>query len=235
MMRSNVSEDVYTRKMREEYDIIFRQCVSLNTELHKLVPLAKQMHLLSSNAVSSAARAGSEGDAFRVLTHDIQLLGDDVADCIDDTQQIIGEIVMLASKVVRLYSSYTTFVELLAYMASHEDGKTSPEFFESGRETVAEDIRDNNAKLVRSIGVLVNLLSPVAMLANKGEYLAVCSSVEAASSGGHSGSFEAVASMLRELVGQLGQQSARQKLLLRDLSDAMEKQQTNMGNLLYAR
>ncbi|MDO7711551.1 MAG: hypothetical protein MUQ51_08060 [Pseudomonadota bacterium] len=44
--------------------------------------LAKKMHLLSSNAVSRAARAGSEGDSFRVLTQDIQLLGDDVLACV---------------------------------------------------------------------------------------------------------------------------------------------------------
>lgn len=41
--------------------------------------------------------------------------------------------------------------------------------------------------------------------------------------------------MLRELVGQLGKQSARQRRLIRDLSDAMEKQQQNQRNLLYAR
>lgn len=235
MMRPNVSEDLYTRKMREEYDTIFRQCVSLNTELHKLVPLAKQMHLLSSNAVSSAARAGSEGDAFRVLTQDIQLLGEDVAHCIDDTQQIISEIVMLASNLARLFSSFTTYAELLSYIENNDGSKTSPKFFEYGQKTIAEDIRDNNTKLSRSIGVLVNLLSPVAMLVKKGEYLAVCSSVEAASSGEHGVSFEAVASMLRELVGQLGQQSARQRALLRDLSEAMERQQNNLRNLLYAR
>jgi len=109
-----VSENLYTRKMGEEYDTIFRQCVSLNTELHKLVPLAKQMHLLSSNAVSSAARAGSEGDAFRVLTQDIQLLGDDVSSCISDTQSIIGEIVTLASSLAQLFSSYVTYDDLLS-------------------------------------------------------------------------------------------------------------------------
>ena len=69
----------------------------------------------------------------------------------------------------------------------------------------------------------------------KGEYLAVCSSVEAASSGEYGVSFEAVSSMLRELVGQLGTQSRKQRMLLRDLSETMEKQQNNMRNLLYAR
>ena len=39
-----MSENLYTRNIGEAYDMVFRQCVSLNTELHKLVPLAKQMH-----------------------------------------------------------------------------------------------------------------------------------------------------------------------------------------------
>lgn len=219
--------------MGEEYDIIFRQCVSLNTELHKLVPLAKQMHLLSSNAVSSAARAGSEGDAFRVLTQDIQLLGDDVSSCIGDTQKIIGEIVRLASKLAQLFSSYVTYDDLLSRM--DDDGQTKPKFFSRGQYKIAEDIRDSNNQLSRSLGSLTNLLSPVATLVKKGEYLAVCSSVEAASSGEYGVSFEAVASMLRELVGQLGKQSTKQRILLRDLSETMEKQQNNMRNLLYAR
>jgi len=220
--------------MGEEYDTIFRQCVSLNTELHKLVPLAKQMHLLSSNAVSSAARAGSEGDAFRVLTQDIQLLGDDVSACIDETQKVIGEIVAVASNLTGMFSRYLTYDDLNRRL----DGVktvTSPKFFEHGRKIIAEDIINYNYKLSRSLGSLANLLAPIAILVKKGEYLAVCSSVEAASAGEHGVSFEAVSSMLRELVSQLGKQSARQRSLLRDLSDAMEKQQQNQRNLLYAR
>lgn len=229
-----MSGNLYLRRMGDEYDTIFRQCVSLNTELHKLVPLAKQMHLLSSNAVSSAARAGSEGDAFRVLTQDIQLLGDDVSACIDDTQKVIAEIVTLASSVARLFSSYMTFDELHNRL---ENVKmvTSPKFFDRAHRQVVEDIREHNHKLSRCLGSLANLLSPIAILVKKGEYLAVCSSVEAASAGEHGVSFEAVATMLRELVGQLGKQSARQRALLRDLIDAMEKQQQNQRNLLYAR
>jgi len=229
-----VSGNLYIRRMGDEYDTIFRQCVSLNTELHKLVPLAKQMHLLSSNAVSSAARAGSEGDAFRVLTQDIQLLGDDVSACIDDTQKVIAEIVMLASKLARLFTNYMTFDEILRRIEKVKM-VTSPKFFNRAHEQVVEEIKDHNRKLSRCLGTLANLLSPIAILVKKGEYLAVCSSVEAASAGEHGVSFEAVASMLRELVGQLGKQSARQRALLRDLTDAMEKQQQNQRNLLYAR
>jgi len=220
--------------MGEEYNTIFRQCVSLNTELHKLVPLAKQMHLLSSNAVSSAARAGSEGDAFRVLTQDIQLLGDEVSECIGDTQKVIGDIVRLASNLAKLFASYMIYQDLQERLEG-EETVTTVTFFEGGHHNVVEELRANNHKLSRSLAVLENLLSPIATVVKKGEYLAVCSSVEAASAGQHGVSFEAVSSMLRKLVGQLGLQSARQRSLLRDLSDAMEKQQHNQGKLLYAR
>ncbi|MDT8371979.1 MAG: hypothetical protein RQ783_08325 [Gammaproteobacteria bacterium] len=230
-----MSDDLYTRKLREEYDVIFRQCVSLNTELHKLVPLAKQMHLLSSNAVSSAARAGSEGDAFRVLTQDIQLLGDDVSHCIDDTQKVIVDIVMLASNLARLFASYTTYGSVLTRIEEFKDSSTPEQFFRHSQYKIAEEICSNNTMLARSLSLLSNILSPVSMLAKKGEYLAVCSSVEAASSEDHGASFEAVASMLRELVKQLGQHSQRQRTLLRDLSEAMELKQNTMRNLLYAR
>ncbi len=229
-----MSENTYTRKMGKEYDTVFRQCVSLNTELHKLVPLAKQMHLLSSNAVSSAARAGSEGDAFRVLTQDIQLLGDEVSHCIDDTQKVISDIVMYASNLARLFANYIAYMDLLERVDA-DNTKTSIKFIQFGQKKVVDEIRDNNHTLSRCLGQLSNLLSPVSTLVKKGEYLAVCSSVEAASAGEHGVSFEAVASMLRELVSQLGRQSSLQNSLLRDLSDAMEKQQLNQRNLLYAR
>ena len=229
-----MSGNLYTRRMGEEYNTIFRQCVSLNTELHKLVPLAKQMHLLSSNAVSSAARAGTEGDAFRVLTQDIQLLGDEVSECIGDTQKIIGQIVRLASNLAKLFSSYMIYEDLNSRLEG-KDTVTSSKFFNRSQKVVVDELRSNNHQLSRSLGTLTNLLAPIATLVKKGEYLAVCSSVEAASAGEHGVSFEAVSSMLRELVGQLGLQSARQRSLLRDLSEAMEKQQNNQGKLLYAR
>lgn len=228
-----MSENSFTRKMGQEYDTVFRQCIRLNTELHKLVPLAKQMHLLSSNAVSSAARAGSEGDAFRVLTQDIQLLGDEVSQCIENTQKVISDIVMYASNLARLFARYTSYQDLL--MRINDDTKTSKKLFQSGQNEVVDEIRDNNHKLSRCLVQLNNLLSPVSILVKKGEYLAVCSSVEAASAGEYGVSFDAVASMLRELVEQLGGHSSLQTSLLRDLSEALEKLQLNQRNLLYAR
>ncbi|PHS32701.1 MAG: hypothetical protein COA95_02830 [Methylophaga sp.] len=192
------------------------------------------MHLLSSNAVSSAARAGSEGDAFRVLTQDIQLLGDEVSECISDTQKVITEIVTLASTLARYFSNYVIYLDLESRLDGI-DTVTKFSYFERGKKQVVEDIIGNNHKLSRCLGMLRNLLSPIATLVKKGEYLAVCSSVEAASAGEHGVSFEAVSSMLRELVSQLGEQSTCQRILLRDLSDSMESQQTNQRNLLYDR
>jgi methyl-accepting chemotaxis protein len=192
------------------------------------------MHLLSSNAVSSAARAGSEGDAFRVLTQDIQLLGDEVSECISDTQMVITEIVNLSSTLARYFTSYIIYQDLENRLEG-VDTVTKPSYFERGRKQIVDAIREYNHKLSRCLGELKNLLSPIATLVKKGEYLAVCSSVEAASAGEHGVSFEAVSSMLRELVSQLGEQSTRQRVLLRDLADSMENQQTNQRNLLYAR
>lgn len=212
-----MSDDFYTVKMRKEYETIFSHCNSLNTALSDLTPLAKQMHLLSSNAVSSAARAGSEGDAFRVLTQDIQLLGDDVADYINDTQPLIANIVERASVLTTLFSEYSSF-----------DGGEAPD-------EVVEKIQSNNIELSRSLTRLSMILAPVSMLAKKGQYLAVFSSVEAASSGEHGGSFEAVSSMLKELVNQLAQHAQSQRSLLRDLSESIEYQEKTLKKLLYAR
>lgn len=57
---------------------LHKLAAELDEQLQQMQPLLRQMHLLSSNAVSAAARAGSEGDAFRVLTQAIQQLGQDI-------------------------------------------------------------------------------------------------------------------------------------------------------------
>lgn len=200
-----MSGNLYTQKMGQMYDTILQQCEALDTELKKLAPLAKQMHLLSSNAVSSAARAGSDGNAFRVLTQDIQLLGDDVSVCINDSQQLMETILTQATKLVTLFTC-------------NEDDSTYDSL------PTSKEARSHNRKLYQSIGLLNNVLDPVGILVKKGEYLAVFSSVEAANAGQHGESFEAVSSMLRVLVGQLAEQSKRQQSLLRDLAEAMEQQ-----------
>lgn len=192
------------------------------------------MHLLSSNAVCSAARAGSEGDAFRILTQDIQLLGEDVSECIDGTQLLINDIVLLASDIALLLSSYSAFRQVIDNVDSMATAKTSVAFFQQGQESIVDSIEQDTIRLARLLKQLSNLLEPVSALVKKGEYLSVCSSVEAANSGQHSVSFEAVAIMLRELVDRLNGQSMLQRSLLRDLIEAMDKQQNNLRTLVNA-
>jgi methyl-accepting chemotaxis protein len=196
-------------KMRD-YDTVLIACESLGNALQKLVPLARKMHLLSSNAVCSAARAGSEGDAFRVLTQDIRYLSEDVSSCIGNTQLMMDKSVLLAANLVSVLSR-SSFVG---------DNATTDE-----KKAQIQLIHEKNCELTRLLHQLDLALSPVEMLAKKGEYLAVFSSVEAANSGEHRLSFEAVASMLKTLVKELNMQSKQQKRLLSDLIESVEKRQ----------
>lgn len=196
-------------KMRD-YDTVLIACESLGNALQKLVPLARKMHLLSSNAVCSAARAGSKGDAFRVLTQDIRYLSEDVSSCIGNTQLMMDKSVLLAANLVSVLSR-SSFVG---------DNATTDE-----KKAQIQLIHEKNCELTRLLHQLDLALSPVEMLAKKGEYLAVFSSVEAANSGEHRLSFEAVASMLKTLVKELNMQSKQQKRLLSDLIESVEKRQ----------
>ncbi len=65
---------------------------SLAQQLAAMQPLLRQMHLLSSNAVSAAARAGSEGDAFRVLTQGIQELGQTINQDLQQAQTLLARL-----------------------------------------------------------------------------------------------------------------------------------------------
>lgn len=76
----------------EQVQCADKLCQALADELDNLKPLLRQMHLLSSNAVSAAARAGSEGDGFRVLTQAIQELGQEVSDIIQQTGKWLAAI-----------------------------------------------------------------------------------------------------------------------------------------------
>lgn len=137
----------------------------LQTELEQLQPLLKQMHLLSSNAVSSAARAGSEGDAFRVLTQAIQQLGQDINNDVQQAQKKLVEITHEQDKIV----------------------------------------------LKRLTRQLSNALSELPIAIRKGEYLAICASVEAAHAEMHGDSFDSVASMLKQLITDLRRQVVQQQ------------------------
>ena len=226
-----MSGNLYTRKMEEMYDTISQQCEELNTELDKLGPLAKQMHLLSSNAVSSAARAGSDGNAFRVLTQDIQLLGDDISGSINDSQLLIGTVITLASELVTLFSNYMNKINCEHQLEDTKNGSSNT-FTDTDKQSIIKEINYHNRKLSQNIGLLTSALDPIGVVVKKGEYIAIFSSVEAANAGQYGESFEAVASMLRVLVGRLSQQSKRQQSLLRDLSEAMELQ-SNQEKLIY--
>lgn len=144
----------------------------LEAALAPMQPLLKQMHLLSSNAVSAAARAGSEGDAFRVLTHAIQELG----------QEIHHELQGIQSHI-----------------------------------TLCQSLSERT-EIMRGLSQLQLMLSTMPQLVKKGEYLAICASVEAAHTENYRDSFDAVAAMLKQLVHALreqvsGQQRVMEKLL----------------------
>lgn len=228
-----MSLDSHSRRLQKRYDLVFRQCVRLNTELHKLAPLVRQMHLLSANAVSSAARAGSEGDAFRVLTQDIKLLGDEVSLCVQNTQKIVGDVVLLTSNLAKHLASYVSYADLMDRIENQET-VTQPAFFKHCLEQNQASINELNNKLAKAIRELTTQLSPLTVMVNKGEYLAVFSSVEAASAGEYGVSFEAVAKMLRGLVKQLGSQTANQRSLLREIAEGVEHLQLTERNRLYA-
>lgn len=150
-------------------DRVQRVAEKLQTQLNGLQPLLKQMHLLSSNAVSSAARAGTEGDAFRILTQAIQQLGQDINAERSQALSVAAEL-----------------------LTCQQVGQLKP--------------------LARQLDNAVSAL-PIAL--RKGEYLAICCSVEAAHADMHSESFDSVANMLKQLVDNLRKQiNQLQKMVL---------------------
>lgn len=155
----------HPQRLRQE------QLLGLDQQLLAMQPLLRQMHLLSSNAVSAAARAGSEGDAFRVLTQAIQQLGQEIN---TDIQQCRA---------------------LLAQCLS----ETGP-----------------NAELP-SVSQIKNSLSAMPQAVKKGEYLAIFCAVEAAHTERHAERFDAVATMLKQLVEHLREQTAQQQRWLEEL------------------
>ena len=203
-----MSGNLFKGIMEEEYEAIHRDCLSLNTELDKIVPLAKKIHILSSNALSGAIRAGQKGDAFRVLAQEIQLLGVELSACIHDSQKVITDIVMLSSN---------------STMFSENNGKS-----------VVGKFTKNNKLLSQKLTTLTDLFLTHALVVKKCEYLAMTTSFEAVSAGEHSVNFDVVSSVLRKIISELMMQFSLQQSLLRDLSDAMEKLQYNQKDLLNA-
>lgn len=149
-----------------------RTCLrELELALVPMQPLLKQMHLLSSNAVSAAARAGNEGDAFRVLTHAIQELGQEIQQELHHSQQQIQHC-----------------------------------------QTLTE-----TAAIKRGLSQLQVILTAMPQLVKKGEYLAICASVEAAHTENYGDSFNAVAAMLKQLVQALREQVTQQQQVMEKL------------------
>lgn len=97
-----------------------QQMDALAEAMDDLNPMLKKMRLLASNAVSAAARAGSEGDAFRVLTQGIQELGLEIKHEIDHCKELLltlAESESDAEKKKLLFQIKTTLEELPAAVA----------------------------------------------------------------------------------------------------------------------
>lgn len=179
-------------------------CEGLNSALQQLIPLARKMYLLSFNGACSAARAGSGGDAFRVLTQDIQYLGDDVTVYIKETQLMMENIMTLASSLVPFLSCSS----LLDQNVTDGDKSTFTHF-----------IYQKNNQLMPLLHQINLIFFELSTVVKKGEYLAVFASVEAANSDEHYLSFEAVASKLKTIIADLKSQTKIQKTLLYELAE----------------
>lgn len=186
----------------DDNDKILAACEGLNTALQHLIPLARKLHLLSFNGACSAARAGSNGDVFRILTQDIQYLSDEVTVCIEETQFKMKNIMMLASRVVSILPSPS----LLDQRCTTMDKTTFIHF--------SDQENDQLAPLFHQLSLTFFQLSTAV---RKGEYLAVFALVEAANSDEPHLSFEIVASTLKSIIADLKLQSKIQKNLLDDL------------------
>ncbi|SFJ74432.1 hypothetical protein [Methylophaga sulfidovorans] len=81
----NAISEMSSSSLQQQTDALARAMDDLN-------PMLKKMRLLASNAVSAAARAGSEGDAFRVLTQGIQELGLEIKHEIDRSRDLLREL-----------------------------------------------------------------------------------------------------------------------------------------------
>ncbi len=97
-----------------------QQVDALGKAMDDLNPMLKKMRLLASNAVSAAARAGSEGDAFRVLTQGIQELGGEIRHEIDHCKELLVALAdsqTIAEKKKLLFQIQSTLQELPASVA----------------------------------------------------------------------------------------------------------------------
>ncbi len=109
----NAISELSSSSLQQQADALARALDDLN-------PMLKKMRLLASNAVSAAARAGSEGDAFRVLTQGIQELGLEIKHEIDNSKELLlalADSQSEAEKKKLLFEIKSTLEELPAAVA----------------------------------------------------------------------------------------------------------------------
>ncbi|GLP99982.1 MAG TPA: hypothetical protein EYM37_06095 [Methylophaga aminisulfidivorans] len=109
----NAISELSSSSLQQQADALARAMDDLN-------PMLKKMRLLASNAVSAAARAGSEGDAFRVLTQGIQELGLEIKHEIDNSKELLlalADSQSEAEKKKLLFEIKSTLEELPAAVA----------------------------------------------------------------------------------------------------------------------
>jgi hypothetical protein len=109
----NAISEISSSSLQQQADALARAMDDLN-------PMLKKMRLLASNAVSAAARAGSEGDAFRVLTQGIQELGLEIKHEIDNSKELLlalADSQSEAEKKKLLFEIKSTLEELPAAVA----------------------------------------------------------------------------------------------------------------------
>ena len=109
----NAISEISSSSLQQQADALARAMDDLN-------PMLKKMRLLASNAVSAAARAGSEGDAFRVLTQGIQELGLEIKHEIDNSKELLLALTDSQSEAEKkklLFEIKSTLEELPAAVA----------------------------------------------------------------------------------------------------------------------
>lgn len=109
----NAISEISSSSLQQQADALARAMDDLN-------PMLKKMRLLASNAVSAAARAGSEGDAFRVLTQGIQELGLEIKHEIDNSKELLHALADSQSEAEKkklLFEIKSTLEELPAAVA----------------------------------------------------------------------------------------------------------------------
>lgn len=186
-----------------DYDTILTVCESLDVELKQSVSLARKLHFLSLNAACAIARTGSDRAAFQVLSQEVEPLNKAISVCISETQFLVDNLVKICANLI-FFLSRSDFVDEIG---------ASIDF-----------VNEQNNRLGQLLSRLSQAFSPMENLIRKGEYLAVFSALEAASSAEHRLSFELISSNLGTLIADFKGQSKLQMDLIIAVTDSVEKQ-----------